>query len=125
VVKSFYDDELLATLRLLPTPLSSAVAGQSQLAVVNQNSPQSSVNVTLSGPPAPNPVYQVQSAPPLQLQEQQEAGCQHSCNGAALPVSVASHVYPQLHHGHGGYDGAESHFQVMHEITKYRWKSFL
>jgi len=122
-VKSFYDDEILATLRLLPT-LSSAVAGQSQLAVVNQNSSQSSVNVTLSGPPALNPVYQVQSEPPLQLQEQQEAGWQHSSNGASLPVTVASHVYPQLHHGHGGHNDAEPHFQVMHN-TKYRWKSFL
>ncbi|XP_060862454.1 uncharacterized protein LOC132939360 isoform X2 [Metopolophium dirhodum] len=112
VVKSFYDDELLATRPPLPT-LSSAVAGQSlQEPAVNQNLSQNSVNVTLSGLPAPNPVYPVQSAPPLQLQEQQEAGWQHSSNGAALPVPVASHVYPQLHHGHPGHNGTEPHFQT-------------
>jgi len=122
VVKSFYDDEILATRRLLPT-LSSAVAAQSQVAVVSQNSSQGSVNVTLGGPPAPTPVYSVQTAPPLQLQEQQAAGWQHSSNGAELPVPVASHVYPQLHHGHPGHNGAEPHFRVIHKITKYRWKS--
>jgi len=123
VVKSFYDDELLETRLPLPT-LSSAVTGQSQGAVVNQNLSQNSVNVSLSGPPAPNPV---QSAPPLQLQEQQEPRWQPSNNGAVLPVLVASHVYPQLHlHGHlNGQNGAEPHYQVVHEITKYRWKSLL
>jgi len=118
VVKSFYDDELLATRRPLPI-LSSAVAGQSQGPAANQNLSQNSVNVTLSGPPAPNQVYPVQSAPPLQLQEQQESGWQRSSNGAALPVPVASHVYPQLPHGRPGHNGAEPHFQVVNEITKY------
>ncbi|CAI6350023.1 unnamed protein product [Macrosiphum euphorbiae] len=112
VVKSFYDDELLKTRLPLPT-LSSAVTGQSQGAVVNQNLSQNSVNVSLSGPPAPNPVYPVQSAPPLQLQEQQEPRWQPSSNGAVLPVPVASLVYPQLHHGHpNGQNGAEPHYQT-------------
>ncbi|XP_003242983.3 uncharacterized protein LOC100570813 [Acyrthosiphon pisum] len=105
VVKSFYDDELLAARRLLP-PLSSAVAGQSQEAVVNQNLSQNSVNVTLR-PPATNSVYPVQSAPPLQ-----EAGLQHRSNGAAFPVPLASHVYPQLHHNHPRHNDTEPHFQT-------------
>ncbi|KAL4119000.1 hypothetical protein QTP88_011875 [Uroleucon formosanum] len=109
VVKSFYDDELLATRQPLPT-LPSAVVAQSQVAVVSQNSSQGSVNVTLGGPP--NPVYSVQSPPPLQLQEQQVAGWQNSSNGAELSVPVASNVYPQLHHGHPGHNGVEPHFRT-------------
>ncbi|XP_022173336.1 uncharacterized protein LOC111035851 [Myzus persicae] len=111
VVKSFYDDELLAMQRPLPA-VSPAVTGQSQVAVVNQNSSQGSVSVTLSGPPAPNPVSQVQSVPPLQLQEQQDAGWQHIGDGEAISVPVASHVYPQLYHGHPGPNGTQPHFQT-------------
>ncbi|XP_060834306.1 uncharacterized protein LOC132917541 [Rhopalosiphum padi] len=108
VVKSFYDDELLIISRSLPTA-SSAVARQSNVAVLNQNSSNGSVNVTLSAPPAPNPIYQAQSAPPP-LQEQQEAGWAR-CNGATLPDPVATPIYPQLHHGRSEHNGIEQHFQ--------------
>ncbi|XP_026805934.1 uncharacterized protein LOC113560658 [Rhopalosiphum maidis] len=109
VVKSFYDDELFVISRSLPTA-SSAVARQSNVAVVNQNSSNGSVNVTLSAPSAPNPIYQAQSAPPPPLQEQQEAGWAR-CNGATLPIPVATPIYPQLHHGQSGHNGIEQHFQ--------------
>lgn len=107
VVKSFYDDELLIISRSLPTASSesSAVAHQSNVAVVNQNSSNDSVNVILSASPAPNPIYQAQNVP--LPQEQQEAGWPR-CNGVALPVQVAPPIYPQLHHGH---NGTEPHFQ--------------
>lgn len=107
VVKSFYDDELLIISRSLPTASSesSAVARQNNVAVVNQNSSNGSVNVTLSASPAPNSIYQAQNVPPPQ--EQQEAGWPHR-NGVALPVQVAPPIYPQLHHSH---NGTEPHFQ--------------
>jgi len=78
------------------------------VAVVNQNSSNGSVNVTLSAPPAPNPIHQGQSAPPLQ--EQQEVGWAR-CNDPTLPVPVATPIYPQLHHGRSGHNGTEQHFQ--------------
>lgn len=114
-MKSFYDDELLATVRPLPT-VSSAVLDQSQVTAVHQNLSEGSVNIMLSGPSAPNQAYQVHSTPP-QLQELQEAGRQHNCNGA-IPVLVASNVYPQLQYGRPRHNGIEPHFQVMHEIIR-------
>ncbi|XP_025208725.1 uncharacterized protein LOC112604073 [Melanaphis sacchari] len=106
VVKTFYNDELLIITQQLPT--ASTVERQSNMAVVNQNSSDGSVNITLSASPAPNPIGQTQSAPPLQ--ERQEAR-QPSYNGAAIPIPVANPIYPQLYYGHFGHDCTEPHFQ--------------
>jgi len=99
---------------------TSAVARHGNVVVVNQNLSQDSVDVTLSGQSALNPIYQVQTAPPIQ--EQQETACQH-CNGAALPVPVTlaspiGPIYPQLQHDHSRHNDAEPHFQVRYNTKR-------
>lgn len=111
-MKSFYDDELHIISSLSTTV--SAAEHNNVTTALHQNSSQGSVNVTLSGPSAPNPVYLVQSAP---LQQQQEAGRPHCINRVAHPVPLPgtiSTIYPQLHHDQSRHDGPEPHFQVTH-----------